>query len=177
MLNQFFPSYANTQTENVYAVLKLAILFIILTIFVSPAIALILIVLLYLATFIMPEAFINNNNLMNSHYNQHNYIINEPIADTDIEYNLTVDVPVALNSDDYDVNNTIAPRINERLFYTNEQNYDKLNFERQFFSLPNRGEPNNLVEFGKWLFDSKVGCKVGGSCLKYDHLQTNTNRL
>lgn len=171
-LDQFFPSYSKTQTDNVYAIIKLFVIFIILALLTNTFIAIILIVLLYLATFVIPESFINNYNLMNTHYNQHNYVIDEPIADTDIESNLTVNIPVPLNSDDIDVNNRLIPRADERLYYDNETNYDKINFERQFFSLPNRAEPNNLVEFGKWLFDQGPTCKEGGFCGKYDQLRT-----
>lgn len=82
--------------------------------------------------------------------------------------------PAACNANDEDIKENIKVNFNKDLFRDVDDLWEKMNSQRQFYTMPNTGVPNNQTEFAKWLYklpDSSQ-CKIeqGDSCLRYDDL-------
>ena len=81
-------------------------------------------------------------------------------------------VPVACNSDDDDVQKDIENNFNKDLYRNIEDLWDKKNSQRQFYTLPSTGVPNNQVEFAKWLYVYPETCKESQqNCLRYEDIR------
>lgn len=95
-----------------------------------------------------------------------NPFMNPPISD------FNKDVPSACNSDDKDISDKIVKSFNSDLYMDIDDVFDKQNSQRQFYTVPNTGIPNNQIEFAKWLYLSPVTCKEDQEqCLRYEDLR------
>ena len=96
-----------------------------------------------------------------------NPFMNPPISDYNKE-----SIPVACNSDDKDINNEINKSFNSGLFLNIDDLFDKMNSQRQFYTVPNTAIPNNQTEFANWLYRAPVTCKEDQEkCLRYEDLR------
>jgi len=80
--------------------------------------------------------------------------------------------PVACNNDDEEINNEITKAFKTDLFSDVNDAFDKMNSQRQFYTVPNTSVPNNQSEFAGWLYRSPVTCKEDQEqCLRYEDLR------
>lgn len=95
-----------------------------------------------------------------------NPFMNPPISDFNTE------VPAACNSDDEDIKNSITKAFNTNLFMDVDDVFDKMNSQRQFYTVPNTSIPNQQTEFANWLYRAPVTCKEDQEqCLRYEDLR------
>ena len=85
------------------------------------------------------------------------------------------DPPAACNAEDEDIKDNIKVNFNHQLFRDVDELWERENSQRQFYTLPNTGVPNNQKEFAEWCWklpDSAV-CKIdgGAGCLRQDDLR------
>jgi len=96
-----------------------------------------------------------------------NPFMNPPISDYNKE-----SIPVACNSNDENINNEINHSFNSGLFLNIDDLFDKMNSQRQFYTVPNTAIPNNQTEFANWLYRAPVTCKEDQEkCLRYEDLR------
>lgn len=100
-----------------------------------------------------------------------NPLMNTPAVNYGLE-----DEPVACNSNDDDINESIRVNFNHELFRDVDELWDKKNSQRQFYTMPNTAIPNNQTEFARWLYERPAGtmCKDEdmSKCIKfYDDLR------
>lgn len=80
--------------------------------------------------------------------------------------------PTACNSDDEEINNEITKAFKSDLFSDVNDAFDKMNSQRQFYTVPNTSVPNNQSEFANWLYRCPVTCKEDQEqCLRYEDLR------
>ena len=80
--------------------------------------------------------------------------------------------PEACNADDEDIHDEVAKNFNKDLYRNVEDLWDKKNSQRNFYTLPATGIPNNQVEFAKWLYANPDTCKENNkNCLRYEDLR------
>lgn len=95
-----------------------------------------------------------------------NPFMNPPISD------FNTNVPAACNSDDKDISDKITKSFNTGLFMDIDDIFDKMNSQRQFYTVPNTEIPNNQTAFANWLYRSPVTCKEDQEqCLRYEDLR------
>jgi hypothetical protein len=83
------------------------------------------------------------------------------------------DPPVACNSDDDDIKESIKVNFNHNLFRDVDELWERENSQRQFYTMPNTAIPNNQTEFAKWLYKlpNSTICKEDNNCLRYDDIR------
>lgn len=87
------------------------------------------------------------------------------------------DPPVACNSYDEDINDEMKINFNHELFRDVDELWERKNSQRQFYTVPNTGIPNNQTEFAEWLYKVPETCKQNhsnngpSSCLRYEDLR------
>lgn len=87
-----------------------------------------------------------------------------------VDYN--TDAPEACNSDDETINNSITKAFTSDLYMDVDDAFNKLNSQRQFYTVPNTAIPNNQGDFANWLYRSPVTCKEDQEqCLRYEDLR------
>lgn len=95
-----------------------------------------------------------------------NPFMNPPISD------FNTDVPSACNSDDADIKNNITKSFNHNLYMDVDDVFDKMNSQRQFYTVPNTAIPNNQGDFANWLYKIPETCKEDQEqCLRYEDLR------
>jgi len=95
-----------------------------------------------------------------------NPFMNPPISD------FNTDAPVACNSDDENIKNSIDKSFGSGLFLNIDDLFNKKNSQRQFYTVPNTAIPNNQTEFANWLYRSPTTCKEDQEkCLRYEDLR------
>ena len=88
------------------------------------------------------------------------------------EYN-NGDPPVACNADDDEIKDDMTVKFNHELFRDVDELWERANSQRQFYTMPNHGVPNNQIEFAKWLYKIPKTCKEDQSnCLRYEDLRS-----
>lgn len=71
--------------------------------------------------------------------------------------------PAACNSDDEDIKEGIQKHFNADLYRDVDDLWEKGNSQRQFYTIPSQGVPNNQTEFAEWLWKSPFPtCKEQG---------------
>lgn len=87
----------------------------------------------------------------------------------------TIELPEACNSFDEDISDDMKIGFNHGLFQNIDELYDRVNSQRQFYTVPNTTIPNNQKEFGEWLYKvpAFINCKEkqGIGCLRYEDLR------
>lgn len=99
--------------------------------------------------------------------------VENPFMNPDItDYNAG-DPPVAANVDDDVIKDNIRINFNNDLFRDVDELWERKNSQRQFYTIPNTGVPNNQKEFAMWLYNIPETCKSDQSslCLRYDPLR------
>jgi hypothetical protein len=95
-----------------------------------------------------------------------NPFMNPPITD------FNTDAPAACNSDDENIKNSITKSFNNNLYMDIDDAFDKMNSQRQFYTVPNTAIPNNQGDFANWLYRTPVTCKEDQEqCLRYEDLR------
>lgn len=95
-----------------------------------------------------------------------NPFMNPPISD----YNTPA--PSACNADDENIQNSVTKAFTKDLYMDIDDAFDKMNSQRQFYTVPNTSIPNNQTEFANWLYRSPVTCKEDQEqCLRYEDLR------
>ena len=95
-----------------------------------------------------------------------NPFMNPPISD------FNTNAPVACNSDDEDIKNSITKSFNSDLYRDIDDAFNKMNSQRQFYTVPNTSIPNNQGEFANWLYRCPATCKEDQEqCLRYEDLR------
>jgi hypothetical protein len=86
------------------------------------------------------------------------------------EYN--TDAPVACNADDDEIKNDMKRSFNTNLYMDVDDVFEKVNSQRQFYTVPNTGIPNDQENFANWLYKSPQTCKEDQEqCLRYEDLR------
>ncbi len=86
------------------------------------------------------------------------------------EYN--TDAPAACNADDDDIKNEMKRTFNNNLYMDVDDVFEKVNSQRQFYTVPNTGIPNDQENFANWLYKSPQTCKESQEqCLRYEDLR------
>ena len=88
--------------------------------------------------------------------------------------------PAACNADDEEISDDIRVTFNHDLFRDVDELWERENSQRQFYTTPNHGVPNNSVEFAKWLYNngSIPNCKTNQEdCLRYESLRDKRGPL
>lgn len=83
----------------------------------------------------------------NAYFNEEN----APESEPDYYQEPYINVPVACNSDDEDINHTMALKYDEDIYHDIEDVFDKKNSQRQFFSVAHN-IPNDMEAFAKWCY-------------------------
>lgn len=102
--------------------------------------------------------------------------INNPFMNTNVTDFNDGDKPVACNSYDEDIKDDIKIKFNHELFQDVDEIWERVNSQRQFYTIPNTAVPNNQVEFAKWLYKIPKTCKENpsyGRCLRYENIKFN----
>jgi hypothetical protein len=95
-----------------------------------------------------------------------NPFMNPPISD----FNTTA--PAACNSDDENINNSITKAFKSDLYMDVDDVFEKMNSQRQFYTVPNTSIPNQQTEFANWLYRIPQTCKEDQEqCLRYEDLR------
>lgn len=95
-----------------------------------------------------------------------NPFMNPPVSD----FNTVV--PVACNSDDENINNDITKAFTSDLYMDVDDVFEKMNSQRQFYTVPNTSIPSNQEDFANWLYKTPVTCKEDQEqCLRYEDLR------
>jgi len=76
---------------------------------------------------------------------------NAPEAEPDYYQEPDINVPVACNSDDDDINHDMALKYDNDIYHDIEDVFDKKNSQRQFFSVAH-SVPNDMEAFAKWCY-------------------------
>lgn len=94
-----------------------------------------------------------------------------PFMNPDVtEYNTPA--PVACNSDDENISDAITKSFDHNLFMDVNDVFEKVNSQRQFYTVPNTGIPNDQPNFANWLYKSPCTCKEDQEqCLRYEDLR------
>lgn len=80
--------------------------------------------------------------------------------------------PAACNSDDVNIQNTITKSFKSDLYMDIDDIFDKMNSQRQFYTVPNTAIPNDQKNFADWLYRSPTTCKEDQEqCLRYEDLR------
>ncbi len=80
--------------------------------------------------------------------------------------------PAACNVEDEEIQDQMMVHFNHNLFRDVDELWERENSQRQFYTLPNTGVPNNQTEFAKWLYNIPKTCKEDGAgCLRYEDLR------
>jgi len=102
-----------------------------------------------------------------------------PTADNPLMNPLQVDfnngeVPVACNSNEEDISNEISKTFDDGLFKDVDDLFDVRNSQRQFYTVPVLGIPNDQDAYAKWLYKTPTTCKEDQvACLRYEDLKFN----
>lgn len=86
----------------------------------------------------------------------------------------TYDPPVACNSDDEEIKESIKVNFNHELFRDVDELWERENSQRQFYTMPNTGVPNKQNEFAEWLYKLPTSsiCKEDTTaCYRYSNLR------
>lgn len=97
-----------------------------------------------------------------------------PFMNPDVTEFNSGDPPAACNADDDDIHDEIKVNFNHNLFQDVDELYERVNSQRQFYTLPNTAIPNNQIEFAKWLYKlpNYATCKEDqNACLRYEDLR------
>jgi hypothetical protein len=95
-----------------------------------------------------------------------NPFMNPPISD------FNTNAPEACNTDDENINNEITKAFKSDLYTDINDVFDKMNSQRQFYTVPNTSIPNNQTGFANWLYRTPVTCKEDQEqCLRYEDLR------
>jgi len=81
------------------------------------------------------------------------------------------DPPVACNSDDEDIKDSMTVNYNHKLFRDVDELWERENSQRQFYTIPNTGIPNLQKEFANWNWKVPKTCKGDGYCLRFEDLR------
>jgi hypothetical protein len=123
------------------------------------------------------ESFSNNNNdqikctaptLDNPFMNvtMKDYMNSDPVTQK------TIDRPVACDTTDENVKQTIDDFFNHNLFKDVNDVFGKMNSQRQFYTMPSTTIPNAQDEFAKWLYANPKTCKEDQEfCLRYEDVR------
>jgi len=96
-----------------------------------------------------------------------NPFMNPPISDFN-----NGDVPSACNGDDEFIKDAVNKSFNSDLYRDIDDVFDKVNSQRQFYTVPNTSIPNNQTDFANWLYRIPVTCKEDQEqCLRYEDLR------
>jgi hypothetical protein len=98
---------------------------------------------------------------------------NNPFMNPLVHHFNNGDQPSACNVEDEDIKESMDLNFNKDLYRDVEDLWNKGNSQRQFYSVPSRGVPNNQKEFANWLYkNGTVGtCKENNLCLGYEDLR------
>lgn len=81
-------------------------------------------------------------------------------------------VPSACNTDDDNIDNTITKAFNKDLYMDVDDVFSKKNSQRQYYTVPDTGIPNDQTAFANWLYRSPTTCKEDQErCLRYEDLR------
>ena len=95
-----------------------------------------------------------------------NPFMNPPISD------LNSKAPEACNSDDENIQNSIDKSFKRDLYMDIDDVFEKMNSQRQFYTIPNTSIPNQQTEFAQWLYRTPLTCKEDQEqCLRYEDLR------
>lgn len=98
--------------------------------------------------------------------------LENPFMNTNLSHYNNGDVPVASNSNDDEINDQMTVNFNHDLYRDVDELWERKNSQRQFYTTPNTGVPNNQTEFAKWLYLVPNTCKEDTSaCLRYVDLK------
>ena len=86
------------------------------------------------------------------------------------DYN--TNVPSACNTDDEDIKNEIKRTFNYNLYMDIDDVFEKVNSQRQFYTVPNTSIPSNQEDIANWLYRVPETCKQDQEqCLRYEDLR------
>lgn len=86
--------------------------------------------------------------------------------------NFNTPAPAPCNSDDEQINNEITKSFNHDLYMDVDDAFEKMNSQRQFYTVPTASIPNNRDDFANWLYKSPATCKEDQEqCLRYEDLR------
>lgn len=95
-----------------------------------------------------------------------NPFMNPPISD------FNTDAPAACNADDENIKNSINKEFKRDLYMDVDDIFEKMNSQRQFYTIPNTSIPNQQTEFAQWLYRVPQTCKEDQEqCLRYEDLR------
>ena len=93
------------------------------------------------------------------------------LHDNILNDNIDILNPVAVNSDDEDIPNTLPPMINQDAYRDIEEVFNRVNSQRQFFTV-HHSIPNDQEAFARWCYKMPPTCKTDQSkCLNYQDLR------
>lgn len=96
-----------------------------------------------------------------------NPFMNPPITDFSKEFS-----PSACNADDEDIKQEIEDTFDENLYRDIEDLFNVKNSQRQFYTVPVQGIPNDQEGFANWLYKQPNTCKDSSEmCLRYEDLR------
>jgi hypothetical protein len=95
-----------------------------------------------------------------------NPFMNPPISD------LNTPSPEACNADDEKIQNSITKAFRRDLYMDIDDVFERMNSQRQFYTVPNTSIPNQQTEFAQWLYRVPQTCKEDQEqCLRYEDLR------
>ena len=97
--------------------------------------------------------------------------IDNPFMNPNVTDYGTGDHPVACNTSDDKIKNTIVDKFNSNLYRNIEDIWEIQNSQRQFYTIPSTSIPNQQKEFAEWLYKSPITCKEDNQCLRYEDLR------
>lgn len=82
------------------------------------------------------------------------------------------DPPAACNADDDEIKDEITKNFNKDMYMNLDDVWEKKNSQRQFYTLPATGVPNDQAAFANWLYNSPKTCKEDQEgCLRYEDIR------
>ena len=97
--------------------------------------------------------------------------INNPFMNPNIT-DYDNDIPAACNVEDDEIQDEIKVNYNYSLYQDVDELWERVNSQRQFYTVPNTTVPNNQTEFANWLYKIPQTCKEDQEgCLRYEDLR------
>lgn len=98
--------------------------------------------------------------------------INNPYMNPLVDEHNDGDIPAACNADNEEISDKITATFNENLYRNIEDVFERSNYQRQFYTVPNTTIPNQQTEFSNWLYNTDTTCKENSfKCLRYEDLR------
>lgn len=178
----FFPNNKMNLAEKLNAICRLSVyLGIILYLFTEKSIYLILIVLVFIGTYLI---FFNKNKIVEKLTNEN--VFRKPTKDNPMmNYNIITAEQKdkkALPLTNNEVKNNVRDKlrknniIDDKLYRSTFDLFDKNNSQRQFYSMPATSMPNDQTAFAKWCYSTGPTCKERNLYCAPNYISLNDKR-